>query len=76
MALGETEGPGILADNAHVPPSKTFKALAGNFAEGGREINQVDLIEELVHWDESRHGLNVVSVLGLAIATEGSSLSA
>jgi len=65
----ETEGPSILADNSHVFPSKAFKALASNFAEGGREVNQVDLIEELVHWEESRHGFDVVPISGLAIET-------
>jgi hypothetical protein len=69
MTLGETERPGILADDGHILPSETLKPLASNVAERGREINQVDLIEELVHWDESRHGFNVVSILGLAIAT-------
>jgi hypothetical protein len=67
LTLGKTEGPGILADNGDILPSKACEALASNFAEGRGEINQVNLIEELVDGDEGGHGFDVVPLFRLAI---------
>lgn len=66
LLLGETERAGILAQNGNILPSQTLKALTGNITERGREIDEVNLIEEPFHWEKSGHGLNVVSAGRLA----------
>jgi hypothetical protein len=61
LVVLEAEGAGVLADHLDVGPAKALEALAGDVAEGGREVDEVDAGEELGHRDELRHGLDVPS---------------
>jgi hypothetical protein len=49
----------ILADDLHICPTQTSKTLAGHFAEGRREVDEVNAGEESGDVDELGHGLNI-----------------
>jgi len=61
LVVLEAEGACILTDDLHVGPAETLEALAGDLAQRGREVDEVDTGEELGHGDELRHGLDVPS---------------
>ena len=61
LLLGKTERAGILAKHGNILPTQTLKTLTSNIAKRGGEIDEVDVVEELVHGNVGRHGLDVVS---------------
>ena len=61
LIIFEAELPSVLTNNLDVLPAEPFEAFPRDFAERGREIDDVDAREELGDVDEARHGLNVVA---------------
>ena len=59
LVVLETESARVLADDLDIGPAETLEAFAGDFAQGRREVDEVDAGEELGHGDELRHGLDV-----------------
>lgn len=59
--FSQAESPGILTDHRDILPSEAVKALACYFAKRGREIDKVNVREEV--WDVQicLHCLNVIS---------------
>ncbi len=59
--FSQAESPGILADHRDILPSEAVKALASYFAKRGREIDKVNIREEIWHVQICLHCLDVVS---------------
>ena len=57
----EIEVPRVFADDLDIVPAESRKPIARDFAQRGREVDQVYCGEELGHLNELGHGLNIPS---------------